>query len=596
MTHKMIRASGMTTGRICFTLILVAVVVVGMISVGISQKAQAVSGTYSSYNGYCGWVKAYDTDNNVTAYDGYTEARSSSTANSIDYTNQYLRVGQSRVLATGSNYTYSLQRGMLYFDTTGLPENTEITAATVVLYPKGRGGNNVTVDLVSGNSLVSPPTVANYGYLLSASASFTDTPMNTTAWTASTVDSPYYFTLNSNATASIMRGGVTRFGIRVQEDINSQKPGSRASPEDGDTEYVDFWTSSGTTDNYWPRLYLTYTEADLGIPAALTLYDDSVEVYRNYDGNGDGGDESVLVVFRVNVEYVEEPSQDPRFYYQLSLYDGSTDDLIARTYLIQWGNRPASIWIRDGGYIMSEEGTYTLKIEGCPYKFDTTDDQYEANFVRSYDISSNDWKGSLVFLEGSMSDTYTQEYQSQPKELFKQWLVNQAKAMGEYDEDDVTHYIGVTVDGDIRIEEEGTPYFYSGIPNVGEVMPFAFMSSIVGVEWLSSDYDIDSQGTWSAFGSMSVGFNRLGDIIFEGSGLSSDQGGQYVAAFMFILLMFGGVSAVLLRTGNVAAAALCAVPILLVGNAFMVFPWALTAAIGALVVLIMAHQLWLKST
>jgi len=586
----------MTTGRICFTLILVAVVVVGMISVGISQKAQAVSGTYSSYNGYCGWVKAYDTDNNVTAYDGYTEARSSSTANSIDYTNQYLRVGQSRVLATGSNYTYSLQRGMLYFDTTGLPENTEITAATVVLYPKGRGGNNVTVDLVSGNSLVSPPTVANYGYLLSASASFTDTPMNTTAWTASTVDSPYYFTLNSNATASIMRGGVTRFGIRVQEDINSQKPGSRASPEDGDTEYVDFWTSSGTTDNYWPRLYLTYTEADLGIPAALTLYDDSVEVYRNYDGNGDGGDESVLVVFRVNVEYVEEPSQDPRFYYQLSLYDGSTDDLIARTYLIQWGNRPASIWIRDGGYIMSEEGTYTLKIEGCPYKFDTTDDQYEANFVRSYDISSNDWKGSLVFLEGSMSDTYTQEYQSQPKELFKQWLVNQAKAMGEYDEDDVTHYIGVTVDGDIRIEEEGTPYFYSGIPNVGEVMPFAFMSSIVGVEWLSSDYDIDSQGTWSAFGSMSVGFNRLGDIIFEGSGLSSDQGGQYVAAFMFILLMFGGVSAVLLRTGNVAAAALCAVPILLVGNAFMVFPWALTAAIGALVVLIMAHQLWLKST
>ena len=569
-------------------------VVVGVI--GPTQDAEAASGAFSPYGGYCGWVEASDTDNNVTAYNGYTEARNAS-ADDIDYTSQYLRVGQSRTLATGSNYTYSIQRGMLYFDTTGLPDNTEITNATVVLYPKGRSGNNVTVDLVDGDTLVSPPTVANYGYLLGASASYTSSPMNTTVWTASTVDSPYYFTLNSNATASIMRGGVTRFGIRVQEDINSQKPGSRASPEDGDTEYVDFWTATGTSSNYWPRLYITYQETDLGIPSALTLYEDSVEVYRDFDGDGNGGSGSVVVVFRANVEYPEIPAQNSKLYYWLSLYDDSTDELLGRATLTQWGNRPASIWLADGDALMTEEGVYTLEIAGSPYKFDDTDDQYSANYVRTYGITASNWKGSLAYDTDTFDDDeYVYTFPDQPLSLLKTWLVGQAQTMGSYDQDDVEYYTGVTVDGDIRIDEDGTPYFYSGIGNIGEVLPSAFMSSTVLAVYLSSDYDTASPGAWSGFGSLTTGFNRLGDIIFEGAGLTSDESGRYVAAFMFLMLMSGVISVVLLRTGNVAAAVLCAVPILLVGNGFMVFPWALTAAIGALGILILVHQLWLKST
>ena len=559
----------------------------GILVEGLGGTAKAASGTFDIYSGYDGWVEASATDTNVTS--GYTDAHSDASADSINYSSQSLRIGQSRVLAGGTNYTYSLQRGMLYFDTQDLPNTASITSASVVLYPKSRAGNNVTIDIVDGDSLLSPPVVANYGYLLPSVSSLTSTPMNTTTDYVANV--PYYFVLNANATASIMRGGVTRFGLRVTQDINSQAPGSRAAPDDGDIEYVEFYSSVGTSSSYWPRLYLTYDETDIGTPSSLSLFSTSVEVYEDYIEHG-----SVLIVFRANIAYPEVPSQDSRMYYYFSLTDLDTDNEIAQSPVTQWGNRPGCLYIADGDSFMSSSGSYLLELVGSPNMFDSTDSQYEANYVRSVTITDSYWQGSLEYDSDFADYEYIMNFPDQPLSFFKTWLVNQARSMGAYDYDDVDYYIGETMDGDIRISQVGAPYFHLGIGSVGKEVPSAFLTSSVPFDYLG-DYEMPgSPGYWSGFGSLTVGFDRLGDIVFDSTSMTSDEKGRWVAAFLLLFLMVGVVSAVLLRTGNVAAAVLSILPLLLLGNGMMVFPWALTAAVGTLGILILVHQLWLKST
>ena len=148
---------------------------------------------------------------------------------------------------TTSTNKYNLRRGGLIFDTSGIGSGDTIDTAVLSLYGQAKDTDqDFDLTVVSGTNLDNPVVDTDYGDLLNSTTSFG----SMLASTFQIGGAENQITLNSTGIAAIVKGGITKFGIRSSRDINSN------APTDAIFEYIQF---RGTGSSPIPKLTINYT-------------------------------------------------------------------------------------------------------------------------------------------------------------------------------------------------------------------------------------------------------------------------------------------------------------------------------------------------
>jgi len=186
----------------------------------------------------------------------YEDNQAAATADYLAAASTTATVGQTRWYS--GSYWYDIYRSFVYFDTSGLPDNANVTAATVNLRGSSDSSTtNFAVTIISGMPTypADPLAKANYNIALYNTTSLGS--INTADWSTAGYNA---ITLNAAGRNAVNVTGTTKFGVVSQWDIDINIPS-------GD-EYVAFYTYEQGT-GYWPYLNVTYTAA--AAPVATTL-------------------------------------------------------------------------------------------------------------------------------------------------------------------------------------------------------------------------------------------------------------------------------------------------------------------------------------
>ena len=544
------------------------------------STATITANTGTTVTGTLGGGSENDWDNGETyrIYDpsgntGYSGAYQSD-GDGCEYGRVSTVVGQSKTTANSVD-TYNVWRSLLYFNTGSLTEHAVISSATVSLFAKeDHSTTDFDIYLVDGQELSSPPTSSAYNALLDETAPYVATPyFNTSSLPGAPGDVDGYecsLELNSDGISHMVTpGGVTRFGVRSSRDVAGTTPTG--------LEYVEFWASDkggdpGYQGSVVPLLTIEYTDGDLGQPETMAI--EGLWVFKDYLEEDD-----TLFVFRYQLIYPEEPDMEASEYYKFQLLD-QYGLVVAEDRALGWGYLMSAFYIAPDGGVEWGGGLYgtgyTIKIVGDATSFATIPEK-----TLSTNIAS--WKGSdLTRLD--------------------HWVLYESAPRFE-------DYYGVDLTEtpyDVeKLNATGARIFLTGLPNLAQERPHLFVyveeDFTEGGMWESSDGTVDEDlGSWARLGtSLTDSFEEAGEIVF---GLSSPteqesaQAGKVIAAVCFAGLMLMVVGAVVLKTGNVPAATLCAVPVLFFGAWVGVYPMVLLAMAGSLGVFIVFHQVWLRST
>jgi hypothetical protein len=155
----------------------------------------------------------------------------------------------------GENPTsWYTRRGYLPFDTSALPDDITISAATLDLYPTGKDDNSNETNgdvLINGVTVASPPTLSSGDNdNLLAGSRMHDTSEDKDMTTI-TLNSTLTWTFNSTGRAFISKTGYTTFGVLSGYDYDN------VAPVSGNGGYVLFNTSADAANK--PTLNITYT-------------------------------------------------------------------------------------------------------------------------------------------------------------------------------------------------------------------------------------------------------------------------------------------------------------------------------------------------
>lgn len=148
-------------------------------------------------------------------------------------------------LAGGGAYgscSVGVQRIMTLFDTSALPDSAVVSAATLSLYATGVSGAftvNIQTTNPAANTSLTANDVDNFLSTVSSDASLTISTYND-------------FSLNPTGIAAISLTGVSKFGARLVDDINSN-----TSATLGQVHTISMAETSGTSQD--PKLEVTYT-------------------------------------------------------------------------------------------------------------------------------------------------------------------------------------------------------------------------------------------------------------------------------------------------------------------------------------------------
>ncbi len=158
-----------------------------------------------------------------------------------------IRLGQY-----GSGGFFELYRAALFFDTSSLAEDANITAATISIYGSGDDSStDFNITLVSGAELDDPLVSSDYYPDL-----YLATESRGTLSTVSFKTNGYNnISFNSAGISEISKTGTTKFGLRSSRDINYYEPWT--------TERISFYANEIADSNKKPKLSVTYT----GTPA-----------------------------------------------------------------------------------------------------------------------------------------------------------------------------------------------------------------------------------------------------------------------------------------------------------------------------------------
>ena len=182
--------------------------------------------------------------------DSYSVARNAVNAETVESSSAGLSIGQA--LWAGGNY--SVPRGALFFDTSSLPDDASIVAATLSLnLYADNSDTDFDITVVDGSLLNDPLVAGDYGDLLNQTTS--GGVLNTADFSYSGYED---IPLNAFGIGWISKTGMTKLGLRSSRDITNAEPST--------IELVGVH-SYEIGDRYRPRLVVTYYE--LPSPSAV---------------------------------------------------------------------------------------------------------------------------------------------------------------------------------------------------------------------------------------------------------------------------------------------------------------------------------------
>ncbi len=202
------------------------------------QKALADEGTFYS-----------------TASDGFLETSNGTYANAHGAANAILLSDSADTISIGQVLLppFYVDRGALFFDTSSLPDNVYITAATLSLY--GWADISTTdfdITVVDGSLLNDPLVAGDYGYLRTQTTS--GGVFNTAGFSINGYND---IPLNLAGMGWISKTGMTKFGLRSSRDITATAPSG--------TDMVVVMPYEGGV-GYRPMLIVSYEYPPTSVP------------------------------------------------------------------------------------------------------------------------------------------------------------------------------------------------------------------------------------------------------------------------------------------------------------------------------------------
>ncbi len=167
-----------------------------------------------------------------------------------------------RLAGTTSTKWRWLYRGILLFDTSGLPDGVTIDTAVLSIYGRGKSGvTSISVNVYSSNPASDTALVDGDFDSLGASA-FSD-PITRNNWDITDYND---FVLNSTGRSAISKTGVSKFGTRDPlYDVTGDEPPWVAA---NDVYLLDYKTEEGAGKK--PKLVVTFTVPSITGSVTLT--------------------------------------------------------------------------------------------------------------------------------------------------------------------------------------------------------------------------------------------------------------------------------------------------------------------------------------
>lgn len=244
--------------------------------------------------------------------------------------------------------------------------------------------------------------------------------------------------------------------------------------------------------------------------------------------------------------------------FRLQLVGADNSTLIAQTPLPVWGYRPGSIYLSAATTASLEWGmNYTVKINGT------------ANET-SYTLIAGDWRGSNLA-------------------VLDDWCLALATSMENYD--NVTYLVATTEKG-LVLNEEGGVIFITGIPYLDAVRPNIFQVVTSGIPYEEPNW---TSAYWITLPSWdeAVG-SELASVLNSTGELVSIDG--KTVGMLLIFLLWAGVATTAFAVGHGTAGMALSLPILILGTYFGFIPFAAMGVGIAIVVALLARELWWSKT
>ena len=204
-----------------------------------------------------GYINSLSSDN-LLGSDAWTNARAGATLSATDNTtNDEVRASLIIVPRTG-NYNGNIGRTFLLFDTSSLTTAATISSVTLSIYV-------ITVTNVnpgSGDALsVITTTPASNTAIVTGDWGNVGTTLQATGVSLSTLTASAYngITLNSTGLGNVSKTSITKFGLRIAEDI------SNTQPVDGSINSVVYASADTTGTTQDPKLDVTYTTGSFSV-------------------------------------------------------------------------------------------------------------------------------------------------------------------------------------------------------------------------------------------------------------------------------------------------------------------------------------------
>ena len=195
---------------------------------------------------------------NVLSSDAWNNARSGASPSVFDAAVTNSIHTRITIVPRTGNYIGQIDRSFLLYDTSSLTVNATISSATLSIYITAKNntnnsGNdtlNIVTTTPASNTTLATGDWGNVGTTLQASAVDLSV-LTTTAYNN--------FSLNSTGLVNISKTGVTKFGLRMGEDINN------VQPADDTQNSVTYSAAEEAGTSQDPKLEVTYTVASFSM-------------------------------------------------------------------------------------------------------------------------------------------------------------------------------------------------------------------------------------------------------------------------------------------------------------------------------------------
>lgn len=312
------------------------------------------------------------------------------------------------------------------------------------------------------------------------------------------------------------------------------------------SEKNDIYSSSYTTVYSAPE---GMGEGILPVPDYMGL--GNVLILESYQVTGDQ-----LIVFKYDISYITNPSQDASDFFVFEIYDGANKT--ASGPVMAWGEKPGSIYLSPSNALIWGQA-FTLKLTGIPSQWG------DSVPVKSYSVASPNWIYDRTSLD-----------------KLDIWVFTITRIID-------SDWIVTTVLGDF-LSDEACTIFNNAIRGLSSIRTEICYYGAAYPEYEDPDFSDEGQEALTRENNLGDYINDLLDDAGSLVGMTGDSMGTMIMAFICLTLMviIGTI------TRNPSWAMISTVPVIGFGNYIGLIGLAFTLIITSIIVLYFYYVIWIR--